>query len=96
MSSNQRRRRSVSEWSSIVADHRVSGLSARAYCDRSDLALSTFTKWRRRVRVQTESSASGFVAVGCETQVEQTNSPPSWDLELDLGDGMALRLRRCG
>lgn len=96
MSSNQRRRRSVSEWSSIVADHRVSGLSAQAYCDRSDLALSTFTKWRRRMRVQAKSSESGFVAVGCETQVEQTNSTPRWDLELDLGDGMALRLRRGG
>ena len=96
MSLNQRQRRSLSEWSSIVVDHRVSGLSARAYCDRSDLALSTFTKWRRRLRVQTKSSDSGFVAVGCETQVEQTNSTPSWDLELDLGDGMVLRLRRGG
>ncbi len=94
MSSNQRRRRSVSEWSSIIADHRVSGLSARAYCDRSDLALSTFAKWRRRTRVTTTDV--GFVAVGCETQVEQPNSTPNWDLELDLGDGMTLRLRRSG
>ena len=96
MSSNQRRRRSVSEWSSIIADHRVSGLSARAYCDQSDLALSTFTKWLRRMRVATAATDVGFVAVGCETQVEQTNSALRWDLELDLGDGMALRLRRGG
>ncbi|MDA1073865.1 MAG: hypothetical protein O3A63_03765 [Proteobacteria bacterium] len=94
MSINQRRRRrSASEWSSIVADFRESGLSARAFCHETDVALSTFTKWLRRQRlVETTPTAPRFVAL----EGEVSPSVSSWEMELDLGDGMTLRLRRQG
>lgn len=96
MSKNYRRRRSASEWSSIISDFHESGLSTQAFCNRAGIALSTFSKWRQRQGDEATSTPTRFVAVNGVAPVDQTPSSSGWDLELDLGDGMTLRLRRQG
>jgi len=84
-------RRSADKWSSILSDQRASGLSQVEFCKREGIALSTFARWRQRLSVDKQ------VASGDEPWIELGDLPGThagWDIELDLGDGICLRLRR--
>ena len=77
--------RSEAEWTSIIADFERSGLSQREFCESRELSLKTFGNWRRRLCLG--GGKGSFVEL----------SPPAvsgWDVELDLGDGVVLRVRR--
>lgn len=97
MSSTHRIRRSAKQWQELIEEQARSGLSQAAFCKQEQLALSTFANWKRRLsgkaRVaacdEPESAASPWIDLGAVT-----GSEPGWDIELDLGDGICLRLRR--
>lgn len=88
-------RRDAAAWQQIFAEQQASGLTHRAYCHAHGIGLSTFSRWRRvlagsgamaPVRV-----AHPFVAI--EPPVT-SRDVAAWDLELELGAGVVLRLRR--
>ena len=77
--------RSEAEWNSIMADFERSGLSRREFCESRGLSLKTFGNWRRRLCLG--GGKGSFVEL----------APPAvsgWDVELELGDGVVLRVRR--
>ena len=95
MSETTRIRRSAEQWRAVISAQAGSGLSQSAFCERERLSLSTFTNWKRKL------------AAGSGGQKENTPEPSAWidlgslgteragwDIELDLGDGICLRLRR--
>lgn len=125
----RRQRRSPSEWAALFRQFENSGLTVREFCVQQDLGLSTFNRWRNRLRGELDgasgSEAMPFVrldplinvdapvAAGSDAaQAERVVSSRSgvgvhaastdsiagqarvWDIELDLGDGLCLRLRR--
>jgi hypothetical protein len=71
-----------------------SGLSQKAFCQREDLALSTFLFWKRRLA----SHEGGEVAPDPEPSVIDLGAledrPAGWEVEIALGDGGSLTLRR--
>ena len=86
-------RRSAEKWRTIVSRFERSGQTHKQFCTAGDLAPSTFSLWRRTLR------GSGPVnkANGAGWFVELADSPtasPAWEAELDLGEGVVLRLRR--
>ena len=84
-------RRSAEEWRAIMSRFERSGQTHGQFCAAEDLAPSTFSLWRRKLR-QSAREANGASAF-----VELADSPaPSsaWDAELDLSGGVVLRLRR--
>lgn len=91
--SRRRTRRTASEWRELVSQFERGGQSRKAFCSSQGLSLSTFDLWRRKLRgtpAQREhGSESMFVEVA---QVEPTRSL-SWDVELELGAGVVLRVR---
>ena len=86
-------RRNASEWTAIMADYARSGLSQRVFCEQSELSIKSFARWRRRLRT-TVVEQPEFVAVRAESTEEVDVTRTSWDMELELGDGMTLRIRR--
>ncbi|MCY4462054.1 MAG: hypothetical protein OXC26_16950 [Albidovulum sp.] len=77
--------RSADEWSGIMADFERSGLSQREFCEFRGLSPKSFSNWRFRLRPR--GWTGSFVEL----------APPvssGWDVELDLGDGVVLRVRR--
>ena len=44
-----RTRRSAAQWRKLIVAQRDSGLSQKAFCDRRELALSTFVRWKSRL-----------------------------------------------
>ncbi len=86
-------RRSAEEWRTIVSRFERSGQTRKQFCTAEDLAPSTFSLWRRKLR----RSEAGSGANGAGRFVELADSPtalPAWEAELDLGEGVVLRLRR--
>ena len=96
MTATKRRRwvrRSTDEWRELLGQFECSGQTQEQFCAAHDLALSTFSRWREKLRgaAMDEPVASReamFVELASE-QLEQR-----WDMELDLGAGVVLRLRR--
>jgi hypothetical protein len=93
------RRRSRSEWQSLVEKFGGGGVSVEAFCRREAISAASFYRWRSllsgavdRGEVVVRDSAPGFVDLGA------LNSAPSagrrLDLKLDLGDGLRLHLVR--
>ncbi len=82
--SNGKVRRSKSEWSELIAAYKSSGISQEAFCEREGVAKSSFSKWHQRLRSE-PGPKNGFI--------ELKAKPSCWDLELDLGRGVVLRMR---
>ena len=91
-----RPRRTLDEWRELLEHYEYSGQTQEQFCTDHALALSTFGRWRKRLRQQRvkppkHSTEALFVELAQDVPASQ-----SWDVELQLGAGMYLRLRRAG
>ena len=82
--------RTSAEWRSIMARHEASGLSGEGFCEAEGIGRSAFWRWRRRLADEDAARAGDGVAF-VELSAAQ---PASWDVELELGAGVVLRVRR--
>jgi len=95
MSGTTRTRRTSGQWRELIDEQVDSGLSQVAFCKRKRIALSSFANWKRKlsaVSIERKSSTpepSPWIDLG-RLGAERSG----WDVELDLGGGICLRLRR--
>ena len=90
VATRKRRCRSASEWRSIMARQEASGLSGEGFCEAEGIGRSAFWRWRRRLSDEAAAGDGGGAAF-----VELSAArPASWDVELELGAGVVLRVRR--
>ncbi len=90
-------RRSEDEWRELFVRFEHGGQTCEQFCADEGLALSTFSRWRQRIRAQGHadarlSSETVFVALSSVDAPDAVASP--WDVELQLGAGVFLRLRQ--
>jgi hypothetical protein len=92
MSDTRRRRvrRGRDEWQRLIDEHSESGLTQAAFCEAHGLSLASFGNWKRRLTTA-ESIEQPWFELGALSEAGSS----SWDIELQLGDGVCLRLRRC-
>lgn len=93
---SKRIRRSAEDWQSIFEQHHTSGLSQAAFCEREGIALSTFARWKQRLSDEAPSVREGDSASNSDwiDLSSLDNASAGWTIELDLGDGICLRLVR--
>ena len=89
----KRRRRSVAQWRALVERGQGSGLSVAAFCRAEAISPGSYFRWRERLAqdppvAATPDAAPKFIDIGTLSQRR------GWDLEIDLGAGIVLRLRR--
>jgi len=95
MSKTTRTRRTADQWRALIREQAGSGMSQEAFCKDKRLALSTFTNWKRRLSVSAVDHGEGAPATPAWIDLGNLGAGASrWDIELDLGDGICLRLRR--
>lgn len=91
----RRARRSRDQWRELLQRFEHSGQSGEDFCREHGLTLSRFAHWRRRLA---ETAAGRGAVTGSPLFVELESqagaSDGSWDVELELGAGVILRLRR--
>ena len=90
--------RTPDQWQSLFDRFEQSGQSRDQFCHEQGISLSSFSRWRTKLRKQTlvkpaSSESPLFTELTSATQPE--GSPVSgWDIELQLGAGVLIRLRR--
>lgn len=91
MSETASKKRSRAQWERLMADYEVSNLAQRVFCERHGIAYSSFCYWRKQLRTPEagENQASPLV----ELPVLPTGEVGTWRVELDLGQGVVLRMR---
>lgn len=99
MSKQRYRRLSAEQWQTLITEQQCSGVSQRAFCEAHGLTIGSFKNWKRRLGMSSAEGVGGFEAmfaplaeVALSGAVDETDS--GWDVELDLGGGVCLRLRR--
>ena len=85
-----RRRRSVGEWTALLAEQVESGLSQRAFCELRGVSMSSFYNAKSRAKALTVESE--FIEVSCSPEPSES-AVSGWDVELTLGAGVVLRMR---
>jgi hypothetical protein len=84
--SNGKIRRTRDEWREILSQWEKSGLSAREFCRKQEIQLSSFERWHQKLNGS--SGRDAFVAL---TQAPQPVS--SWTLEVTLPNGSKLQFQ---
>lgn len=85
----RRVRRSRDEWQQLINEQAGSDMTQTAFCQARSLSLASFQYWKRRLAA--EAPAEPWVELGTLSEAGGSG----WDIELTLGDGICLRLRRC-
>lgn len=81
-------RRDRSDWARILRQFETSGLSGQEFCRRQKLSLSSFQRWRSRLK---SAEVAKFVELVPAEQTPATAS--AWSLEIALPNGVELRFR---
>ena len=98
----RRARRTAAQWRKLIERFDRSGQTRGKFCAANGLALSTFDLWRRKLG-ETQAAAdeehreSLFVELTNATEPAGSRTATvtgAWEVELELGAGMVLRLRR--
>ena len=91
-------RHSPSEWRDIIDQYEQSDQTQEIFCAEQSLALSTFSRWRQRLADASDlipGQEAHFVELSSHEDSAAVPSPGLWDVELQLGADLFLRLRRC-
>jgi len=105
MSRQGQQRRSASEWSALIERQAASGQSQRDFCETEGLAVSTFTYWKRKLggvpvaKRGVEQDRPLFTPLqvlpnSAEAAAEVEPAGSGWSIDLDLGDGLRLSIRK--
>ena len=87
--SRGRMRRSRAEWQQLIEEQASSGLSQSAFCASRGIGVGSFGNWKRRLAA--EASPDPWLELGALAG----HGTGGWDVEVDLGQGVRLRFRRC-
>lgn len=92
MKRTYRTHRSESDWQKLIQQHIASKLSVRAFCKQHHIGDQSFYLWRKRLAtLPVEAPAINLVDI---TSMVTSESSPRWHIELDMGDGIKLKLRQ--
>ena len=103
MSKQRRPRHNASEWSELIDRQGASGLSQRDFCAAEGLAVSTFAYWKRKLAGSLVSKPLSEVDRPLFTPIQalpdsvpcpDDASSGGWAIDLDLGDGLRLTIRK--
>jgi len=93
-------RRSRAQWRSLIERAQRSSLGVSAFCASQGLSTASFYGWRKRLAAETPEqvapAAGEFLDLGELDGSPSAQGAPGggWELELDLGARLVLRLRR--
>ena len=90
-------RRSRQQWAELIELQPSSGLSVPHFCQQAGVSYPSFMAWRKKLRVadSVSNNPPGFVeltSAADQTIPGNTAELNHWQVELDLGNGIQLRI----
>ena len=98
-------RRSEAEWQQLIKQQQNSNVSQKAFCQQMNLSVATFGYWKRKLKKETDLpaivddaalTAEPWLELPTPTIRGNSVAGSAWQIELDLGNGVCLRLRQAG
>ena len=87
-------RRSREEWERLMVEYEAGEVSQRVFCAQHGLAYSSFGYWRKQLRGALTAEGKPMPAlVELPAWSGMAVEAAPWRLELDLGEGIVLRVR---
>jgi transposase-like protein len=93
----RRARRSRAQWQTLIARGERSALGIGAFCRAEGVSTASFYSWRQRLRESAPDERSAAVGAPAPAFLDLGalhDDAGRWEIELALGDGVVLRLRR--
>lgn len=94
MSNSPRRKHTPEQWQQLIDAQAASGQSQVAFCAEHGLSKSSFQHWKRRLKAGETRAVATPSALFAPLAGAASDPDNGWTIELDLGDGVCLRLRR--
>lgn len=91
--SPRRPRKTRTQWRAVITEFNQSHSPARVFCVDHDLAYGTFAKWRHRFAKPTQKKTEPSELIELIQPASPQPESEHWHVELELGNGMTLRLR---
>ena len=85
-------RKNREEWVALMAVYEAGDLSQREFCERHELAYSTFGYWRKQLCSPAVKPVRPSEPL-LELSPLVSNEATEWRVQLDLGCGVMLRVR---
>jgi hypothetical protein len=93
--SRSRIKRTRAQWEALVEQFKTSGVTKTAFCKQHGIAMSCFYRWQKIVAK--DSASTGFIditePVTRATIPSAQDTSRHWQVELELGTGVTLRVR---
>ncbi len=92
-------RRSKKQWQQLIELQQASGQSQKSFCQQEKLSVTTFSYWKKKLRQGLEPTDPSLEIPSPDAWVELPTELPLtnvWHIELDLGNGVCLRLKQTG
>jgi len=90
-------RHSAAQWQRLVDEYQESDLTQKAFSEQHGIPLSAFGYWKRKLSAASSSdqcAESSWLDLSTLTVAGEQSG--SWKIELDLGNGVVLRLNQQG
>jgi len=88
--------RTPKQWFQLVNEFDPSQQTIHAYCKKNSIGTSSFYKWKAKLGLPESIEKEGiptFVPIQAHV-TSSAQQAPEWDLELELGHGIILRLSK--
>jgi hypothetical protein len=90
-----RTNRSPDQWQVLFDRFESSGQSREQFCHEQGISLHSFNRWRTKLLKRTPGDPSPTTSPLFSELTSAVPPPPTaWDIELQLGADIVLRLRR--
>ena len=90
---------SEASWRQLIAQYETGSLTQKSFCQKHRISVSSFHKWRQRFKQNEDADhfidiSRAIVPTQHKSQSAVELESPAWLVELELGQGMVLRVRR--
>lgn len=98
MAQHRNARRTQDQWQAIIDQQQQSGITVQQFCTEHAISQASFYKWRQRLAkpqpAHDAESPSSFIDLTTLSsgRNRHSNTDPSWQIVLSLGNGVELRL----
>ena len=89
MAKTRRARRTEAQWRAVIGEQTTSGMEIADFCDIHDIPIATFRRWQRNLLSSAQTETAQFIEI---PKTEEPEVSATQRIELDLGNGMTLRV----
>lgn len=94
LTTNTQSRRTKMQWQQLLNDFDAGQDTIAQFCKLHQVSCSTFYQWRKKLMDESKDNAAPLFVQMTQSDNTQSSATPVWDIELELGAGIILRMKR--